>query len=73
MQQAWDQLDVGGVIIGDLPSWRVDKMLYGGVKDSGIGREGIRFVIEEYDKTSQRSHRHSNSTVRFTLTVSASL
>lgn len=47
MYQAWDQLDVGGVIIGDVPSWRVDHMPYGGVKDSGLGREGIRFAMED--------------------------
>jgi acyl-CoA reductase-like NAD-dependent aldehyde dehydrogenase len=47
IQKAWDELEVGGVIIGDVPSWRVDHMPYGGVKDSGIGREGIRFAIEE--------------------------
>ncbi len=46
-QRAWDVLDVGGVVIGDVPSWRVDHMPYGGVKDSGIGREGIRFAIED--------------------------
>lgn len=44
--QAWDELDVGGVIIGDVPSWRADQMPYGGVKDSGLGREGIRYAIE---------------------------
>ncbi len=47
MLQAWDQLEVGGVIIGDVPSWRVDHMPYGGVKDSGLGREGIRYAIED--------------------------
>lgn len=46
-QRAFDQLEVGGVIIGDIPSWRVDHMPYGGVKDFGCGREGIRFAIEE--------------------------
>ncbi len=45
--KAWDTLDVGGVVIGDVPSWRVDHMPYGGVKDSGLGREGIRFAIED--------------------------
>ena len=45
--KAWDTLDVGGVIIGDVPSWRVDHMPYGGVKESGLGREGIRFAIED--------------------------
>ena len=44
---AWDRLDVGGVVIGDVPSWRVDNMPYGGVKDSGLGREGIRFAMED--------------------------
>ncbi len=47
MQQAWDELEVGGVIIGDVPSWRVDNMPYGGVKDSGLGREGVRFAMED--------------------------
>ena len=45
--RAWDKLDVGGVVIGDVPSWRVDNMPYGGVKDSGLGREGIQFAIED--------------------------
>ncbi|MCB9701856.1 MAG: aldehyde dehydrogenase family protein [Myxococcales bacterium] len=46
VQRAWDTLEVGGVIINDVPSWRVDHMPYGGVKASGTGREGIRFSIE---------------------------
>ncbi len=46
-QRAWDRLEVGGVVIGDVPSWRVDHMPYGGVKESGLGREGIRFAIED--------------------------
>ncbi|MDT0593375.1 aldehyde dehydrogenase family protein [Glaciecola petra] len=45
--KAWDELDVGGVVIGDVPSWRVDNMPYGGVKESGLGREGIRYAIED--------------------------
>lgn len=44
---AWDLLDVGGVIIGDIPSWRADQMPYGGVKDSGLGREGIIYAMED--------------------------
>ena len=44
---AWDHLDVGGVVIGDVPSWRVDNMPYGGVKDSGLGREGVKFAMED--------------------------
>jgi acyl-CoA reductase-like NAD-dependent aldehyde dehydrogenase len=46
-QRAWNRLEVGGVVIGDVPSWRVDHMPYGGVKDSGLGREGVRFAIED--------------------------
>ena len=44
---AWDRLDVGGVVINDVPSYRVDNMPYGGVKDSGLGREGVRFAMED--------------------------
>jgi acyl-CoA reductase-like NAD-dependent aldehyde dehydrogenase len=47
VHKAWDELEVGGVIVGDVPSWRVDHMPYGGVKDSGLGREGIRFSMED--------------------------
>ena len=47
MHRAWDTLDVGGVVIGDVPSWRVDNMPYGGVKDSGLGREGVAFAMED--------------------------
>jgi acyl-CoA reductase-like NAD-dependent aldehyde dehydrogenase len=47
MLTAWDRLDVGGVVIGDVPSYRVDNMPYGGVKDSGLGREGVRFAMED--------------------------
>ncbi len=45
--RAWDELEVGGVVINDVPSFRVDNMPYGGVKDSGLGREGIRYAIED--------------------------
>ena len=47
VQQAWDEMDVGGVVVGDVPSYRVDNMPYGGVKDSGLGREGVRFAMED--------------------------
>src|SRR5262245_19120890 len=46
-QRAWDVLEVGGVLVGDVPSFRVDHMPYGGVKDSGFGREGVRFAMED--------------------------
>jgi len=45
--RAFERLDVGGVIVGDVPTFRVDPMPYGGVKDSGLGREGIRYAMEE--------------------------
>ena len=45
--QAYDDLQVGGVILGDVPTFRIDHMPYGGVKDSGLGREGLRYAIEE--------------------------
>jgi acyl-CoA reductase-like NAD-dependent aldehyde dehydrogenase len=45
--RAWDELEVGGVLVNEVPSFRVDNMPYGGVKDSGLGREGIRYAIED--------------------------
>ncbi|EEP73472.1 aldehyde dehydrogenase [Micromonospora sp. ATCC 39149] len=45
-------LDVGGVIVGDVPSYRADQMPYGGVKGSGVGREGLRSAMDDY--TDQR-------------------
>jgi acyl-CoA reductase-like NAD-dependent aldehyde dehydrogenase len=47
VMRAWDVLEVGGVVANDVPSWRVDHMPYGGVKDSGLGREGLRYAIED--------------------------
>jgi acyl-CoA reductase-like NAD-dependent aldehyde dehydrogenase len=44
---AYRQLNVGGVIVNEYPTFRVDSMPYGGIKDSGLGREGVRFAIEE--------------------------
>ena len=48
--RAWTsftELEVGGVIVNDIPTYRIDNMPYGGVKDSGLGREGIRWAIED--------------------------
>ncbi|NJN66422.1 MAG: aldehyde dehydrogenase family protein [Chloroflexaceae bacterium] len=45
--RAYETLEVGGVIINDVPTWRVDHMPYGGVKQSGFGREGVKYAIEE--------------------------
>jgi acyl-CoA reductase-like NAD-dependent aldehyde dehydrogenase len=47
MFQAFDELEVGGLLAGDVPTFRIDHMPYGGIKDSGIGREGLRYAIEE--------------------------
>jgi glyceraldehyde-3-phosphate dehydrogenase (NADP+) len=45
--QAFNELEVGGVIVNDVPTYRIDHMPYGGVKDSGQGREGLRWAIED--------------------------
>ena len=47
VMKAWDKLEVGGVCVNDVSSFRVDNMPYGGVKDSGLGREGVRFAMED--------------------------
>ena len=50
LENAWyafGELEVGGVIVNDIPTYRVDHMPYGGVKDSGLGREGLRWAIED--------------------------
>jgi glyceraldehyde-3-phosphate dehydrogenase (NADP+) len=50
LKKAWlafEKLEVGGVIINDIPTYRIDHMPYGGVKESGTGREGVRYAIEE--------------------------
>jgi acyl-CoA reductase-like NAD-dependent aldehyde dehydrogenase len=52
VMRAWDELEVGGVVIGDVPTFRVDNMPYGGVKGSGFGREGVRWAMA--DMTEER-------------------
>jgi len=47
MDMAFNELEVGGVIINDVPTFRVDHMPYGGVKNSGLGREGVKYAIAE--------------------------
>ena len=47
IQTAFDEIEVGGLIVGDVPTFRIDQMPYGGVKDSGLGREGLRYAIED--------------------------
>ncbi|HWR14304.1 MAG TPA: aldehyde dehydrogenase family protein [Terriglobales bacterium] len=50
--EAYNELEVGGVVAGDVPTFRMDNMPYGGVKESGLGREGLRWAIE--DMTEQK-------------------
>ena len=45
--KAFEEFQVGGVIVNDYPTYRIDNMPYGGVKDSGFGREGVRYAMEE--------------------------
>jgi acyl-CoA reductase-like NAD-dependent aldehyde dehydrogenase len=47
MNKAFGQLEVGGIIINDVPTFRVDHMPYGGIKDSGLGREGVKYAMME--------------------------
>lgn len=47
MKRAHDELEVGGIIIGNVPGFRIDSMPYGGIKDSGLGREGVKYAMEE--------------------------
>jgi acyl-CoA reductase-like NAD-dependent aldehyde dehydrogenase len=51
MQEAASRLNYGGVLINEMPHFRVDNMPYGGVKDSGFGREGVRYAMEEMCET----------------------
>ena len=46
--RAHRDLEVGGVVVGDVPSFRADQMPYGGVKASGVGREGLRYAMEDF-------------------------
>lgn len=57
-------LAVGGVIVGDVPTWRADAMPYGGVRDSGLGREGPRCAIEDYTELRTTVFRHWDPTAR---------
>jgi acyl-CoA reductase-like NAD-dependent aldehyde dehydrogenase len=45
--RAFEELEVGGVMINDVPTFRIDHMPFGGTKDSGFGREGVKYAIED--------------------------
>ena len=47
IQRAFEEIEVGGLVVNDVPTFRIDHMPYGGVKQSGLGREGVRYAIEE--------------------------
>ena len=47
MKRAHDELEVGGIIMNNVPGFRLDSMPYGGIKDSGLGREGVKYAMEE--------------------------
>ena len=64
MFEAWDRLDVGGIVINDVPSYRVDNMPYGGVKDSGLGREGVRFAMEDMSEIRNLVIRRTGNELR---------
>lgn len=53
---AIDRIEAGGVVVNEVPGFRSDVMPYGGVKDSGVGREGPRFAIEEPDRDPDGDH-----------------
>ncbi|KAB2864673.1 MAG: aldehyde dehydrogenase family protein, partial [Anaerolineae bacterium] len=53
MMDAWERLEVGGVQINDVSTFRVDHMPYGGIKDSGLGREGVRYTMQEMTEIRQ--------------------
>ena len=50
VRQALEQLEVGGILINEIPTYRADNMPYGGVKESGLGREGVLYAMEEYSE-----------------------
>lgn len=59
--RAYDRLECGGVVINDVPSMRVDSMPYGGVKDSGIGREGVRDAIHHMTEPRAMILKHAGA------------
>lgn len=58
---AWDRLDVAGVCINEVPSYRIDHAPYGGIKDSGLGREGVRWAIDHLTEPKMLIMRHPTS------------
>ena len=61
IERAFRGLDVGALIVGDVPTFRVDSMPYGGVRDSGLGREGVRYALQEMTEPRLLVQRHGAS------------
>ena len=59
VEAAFDELEVGGLMVNDVPTFRVDHMPYGGVKQSGFGREGLRYAIEEMTELKLVTFNHN--------------
>lgn len=58
IKQAFDDIEVGGLMVNDVPTFRIDHMPYGGVKQSGFGREGLRYAIEEMSELKLLTYNH---------------
>jgi acyl-CoA reductase-like NAD-dependent aldehyde dehydrogenase len=63
IRQAFDTLEVGGLLINEVPTYRSDNMPYGGVKDSGLGREGIKYAMEQYSERRAMIAWHGGTTI----------
>lgn len=61
IQEAFDGIEVGGLMVNDVSTFRIDHMPYGGVKESGFGREGLRYAIEEMTEMKLLTFRHTAS------------
>ena len=59
VEAAFDELETGGLMVNDVPTFRVDHMPYGGVKESGLGREGLRYAIEEMTELKLLTFNHA--------------
>jgi acyl-CoA reductase-like NAD-dependent aldehyde dehydrogenase len=60
IEEAFDQIEVGGLMVNDVSTYRIDHMPYGGVKNSGFGREGLRYAIEEMTEMKLLTFNHRN-------------
>jgi acyl-CoA reductase-like NAD-dependent aldehyde dehydrogenase len=61
VQEAFDNIQVGGLMVNDVSTFRIDHMPYGGAKKSGLGREGLRYAIEEMSEMKLLTFNHRGS------------